>query len=173
MSIPDHGGFALADAAIALLILGAALASVLVVRAPERHELTKVETTSQATALLDELQARAQYFTAAEIERLATANTGRFPPPLQRFSWKLQSARVIEVPGLFEIYMVVSWGSGALRTAARITPADAGPQQPMREASADMPFTGGGGVDGVQLSRSWGWRACRAGEVPAPGDCRG
>lgn len=122
MSIRDRAGFTLVEAAVALLIVSGVLAAAFAVQAAELGARRRAESVALAAALLDDLHARAELLSAAEIEKLAGASDGRFPPPMERFSWRLQASRVAEDPGLVELSMAVSWGSGALRAVSRIAP---------------------------------------------------
>ena len=119
--VRSHRGISLLEAVVAVAIVGMTSVGALEaagsdMRAAERSRRAIIVDVL-ATSRLDFMG----LLNDRELESVAdSVRNGRFPEPLDEYTWKTSSAPVSEQPGVYDVRVTIQWASGSyvLRTYA-------------------------------------------------------
>ncbi|HEX6616914.1 MAG TPA: hypothetical protein VF046_11475 [Gemmatimonadales bacterium] len=113
--------FALLEAVVALAILGAAAAVTMAATAAELRGAERVRRALESNALALDRMDRLRTLGRDELVPLADSlRRGAFPPPFDEYRWAASARGIPGEPDLFELHVVVRWGSGSYELDTRV-----------------------------------------------------
>lgn len=125
-SSADRRGFTLLEVMVALTLVGGLVAAGLGVAAADARASRRAVALHEASALAEELLARASLASGAQLAGWARGVEGSFPPPMEHYGWRLSTTRAGGEGELVEVAATVWWGEGSLPVSTRVVPRPVG-----------------------------------------------
>lgn len=119
MSRWNREGFTLLEAAAALLIVGAVVGGALAAAAADVRATRRAAAAMEASALAEDLLFRSQFLQWDSLTDYGARREGRFAAPLDRYTWRIRTAPVADVPGLVDAVATVRWSDGEFTATTR------------------------------------------------------
>lgn len=122
MSARNDAGFTLIEVVAALAVVGLVLAAALGTAAADARASRRAVDVTEASALAEDLLLRTPFLRWDSLTAFGSQGEGRFPAPMERFRWSVETARVSGEPELVEATVVVEWEDGVYAASTRFGP---------------------------------------------------
>jgi type II secretion system protein I len=144
----SRGGFTLFEAVVALAIISMVAVASLASVGTQLRGTDHARRTTEAIALAQERMTAVQLLAYNDLQSLPDSiASGRFAPPLDMYSWRMNSQPVSDADGLYTVAVQIEWSGGAYTLATRMYKPPPGNLAP-RQAN---PFGSGGGGNQFQV----------------------
>lgn len=109
----NRAGLSLLEAVVAVAIVGMTSVGALEAAGADMRSAERSRRAIVAEALATTRLDLMELFSERELQSLAdSVQTGKFPAPLDEYSWKVTSAPVGEQAGVYDIRVAITWTTG-------------------------------------------------------------
>ncbi len=115
-------GFSLVEAMVTLVIVGLVLVGAISAAAADLRASRKSIAVAEASALAEDLLFRTPFLRWDSLTGFGTQREGRFPAPMDRYSWRIDTEPSVQEPGLVEATATVAWNGGEVTASTRFGP---------------------------------------------------
>jgi type II secretory pathway pseudopilin PulG len=116
-----RSGFTLFEAVVALMLIGLVAVSTLSAVAAQLRAQARGQRAAEIEALVQDRLAALQLLTSDQLQALPdSVARGRFPPPLNEYTWSAISRPVLGEEYLNDVAVAISWADGSYTVYTRI-----------------------------------------------------
>lgn len=113
MPIRDRRGVSLLEAVVAVAIVGMTSIGALEAAGSDMRTAERARRAIEAEALASSRLDFMDLLSDRELQALADSVTsGKFPPPLDEYSWKTSSAPLSDQAGVYDVHVTIAWPTG-------------------------------------------------------------